>query len=33
LTIDLPGVGYTLVANAGGVTGTTSDPFTIIPVP
>jgi len=33
LTIDLAGVGYTLVANAGGVTGTTSDPFTIIPLP
>jgi len=33
LTIDLAGAGYTLVANAGGVTGTTSDPFTIIPLP
>jgi len=32
LTIDQIGIGYTLVATAGGLTGATSDPFTVIPL-
>jgi len=33
LTIDQPGIGFTLVATAGVVNGATSDPFTIFPLP
>jgi hypothetical protein len=31
LSIDLPGIGYRLDANAAGMTGATSDPFDITP--
>jgi hypothetical protein len=30
LTIDQPGVGYTLVVSAGGLGGAESDPFTVL---
>jgi hypothetical protein len=33
LTIDQTGVGFTLVAIAGGVSGATSDPFAVIALP
>jgi len=33
LSIDQIGVGFTLVATAGGVSGATSDPFTVIALP
>jgi len=33
LTIDQPGIGYTLVATSDGLTPATSDPFTVIALP
>jgi hypothetical protein len=33
LTIDQPGVGYTLVATSNGLTPAESNPFTVIPLP
>ena len=32
LTIDVPGIGYTLVVSAGGVSGAMSDGFTVLPL-